>query len=84
MQENAITMLAKRPTLQHITAMWVTESLGTLTDAEIQELPEFAGVTATEALAAKQAYDAILTTLGDPGTVGTNAYKLLKICNRIP
>ena len=84
MQQKAISLLRDRSTLLYITQMWSNESLTTLEDIDIQSLSSFAGVTKTEALAAKQAMDAILTALGDPGTVGTNAYKLLKLANNIP
>jgi len=84
MQQKSISLLRDRNTLLYITQMWSNESLASLADIDIQLLSSFAGVTATEALAAKQAMDAILTTLGDPGTAGTNAYKLLKLANNIP
>lgn len=84
MQTRAIQLLQLRNTMLYISQMWVNESLQTLTDQEIQELPTFAGVTAAEALAAKGAFDAVLTALGDPGTAGTQAYRLLKLANNIP
>ena len=84
MQQKAIRLLQDRNTFLYISQMWVNEGLNTLTDQEIQELSTFKGVTAAEALAAKQAFDAVLTALGDPGTAGTNAFKLLKLANNIP
>jgi riboflavin biosynthesis pyrimidine reductase len=84
MQQKAMTLLDDLNTFKYISQMWVNEGLQSLADEEIQSLTTFAGVTATEALAAKQAFDAIVTTLGDPNTAGTNAYKLLKLANNIP
>ena len=84
MQQKAISLLRDRNTLIYITQMWTNEAMGSLEDADIQALDSFTGVTKAEALAAKQAMDALLTTIGDPGTVGTNAYKLLKLANNIP
>lgn len=84
MQMRAISLLQDRNTFLYISQMWVNEGLQSLADADIQELATFKGVTATEALAAKQAFDAVLTALGDPGTAGTNAFKLLKLANNIP
>jgi hypothetical protein len=83
-QQKAISLLRDRNTLMYISQMWANEGLNTLTDADIQTLATFKGVTAAEALAAKVSMDAILTALGDPGTGGTNAYKLLKLANNIP
>jgi hypothetical protein len=84
MQMKAISLLQDRNTFVYISQMWVNEGLASLTDADIQELATLKGVTQTEALAAKQAFDAVIATLGDPGTAGTNAYKLLKLANNIP
>lgn len=55
-----------------------------LSDADIQTLAEFAGVTQAEALACKGAFDTLLTALGDPSAAGTPAFRMLKLCNRIP
>jgi hypothetical protein len=84
MQNSAIQMLNLRNTLVYLTTMWTNEGVQSLADADIQTLAEFVGVTQTEALACKQAFDAVVTAVGDPGTAGTNAYKMLKIANRIP
>ena len=84
LQQKAILLLNIRASLVYISAMWINEGLVNLTDADIQELATFKGVTATEALAAKGAIDAIVTAMGDPATGGTSAYRLLKIANNIP
>ena len=84
LQQKAILLLNIRASLVYISAMWINEGLVNLTDADIQTLSTFAGVTATEALAAKGAIDAIVTAMGDPATAGSNAYRLLKLANNIP
>ena len=84
MQQVALAQLGLAEDMKYISAMWLTESMATIPDAEIQELADFAGVTQTELFACKQAYDAILTTVGDVSTAGTNAYKMLKLANVIP
>ena len=84
MQQVALSQLGLAEDMKYISAMWTTESMGSVTDAELQELADFAGVTATEMLACKQAYDAILATVGEVSTAGTNAYKMIKLANVIP
>ena len=84
MQMKAISLLQDRNKMVYITQMWSNEGVASLTDEDIQGLATFTGVTATEALAAKQAFDAVLTALGDPSVPGSNAYKLLKLANNIP
>jgi hypothetical protein len=84
LQQKSMLLLNIRASLIYISSMWVNEGLVNLSDADIQELSTFKGVTATEALAAKQAIDAIVTSMGDPATAGSNAYKLLKLANNIP
>ena len=84
MQQKAMSLLRDRNTFMYISQMWTNEGLQSLADGDIQELASFKGVTATEALAAKQAFEAILTTMGDPLTAGTNAFRLLKLANNIP
>jgi hypothetical protein len=84
MQNISITLLEIRNQLALVTQMWVNEGMTSLTDADIQMLSEFAGVTQVEALACKTSFDALLTAIGDPGTAGTVAYKMLKLANRVP
>jgi hypothetical protein len=84
MQNMAIQLLELRSQLALVTQMWTNEGMVNLADADIQLLSEFAGVTQVEALACKQAFDALVTSLGDPGTAGTNAYKMLKLVNQVP
>ena len=84
MQTVAIQLLELRSTMSLLSQMWTNENTANLTDVDIQSLPDFAGVTATMALACKQSFDAVVTALGDPGTASTNAYKMLKLANRVP
>ena len=84
MQQNAILLLEARDRLALLSQMWTNETMTGLSDADIQTLTEFAGVTATEALACKQAFDAVVTAMGDPGTASTNSYKMLKLANLVP
>jgi hypothetical protein len=77
-------LLNIRASLVYISAMWTNEGLVNLADADIQTLATFTGVTATEALAAKGAIDAIVAAMGDPATAGSSAYRLLKLANNIP
>ena len=84
MQSMAIQLIELRYQLALVSQMWTNELMVNLLDADIQSLPEFSGVTAAEALGCKQAFDALVTTFGDPGTSGTNAYKMLKIANKVP
>lgn len=84
MQNMAMLLLDLRSRMALTSQMWTNESVGSLVDADIQTLATFAGVTAAEALGVKQVFDVLVTALGDPGTAGTNAYKLLKMANNIP
>jgi hypothetical protein len=84
MQQVALAQLGLAEDMKYISAMWATESMGSVPDVEIQELADFAGVTATEMLACKQAFDAVQTAVGDVSVAGTNAYKMLKLANVIP
>jgi hypothetical protein len=84
MQTMAIQLIELRYQLALVSQMYTNELLANLVDADIQMLPEFAGVAAVELSACKQAFDAIVTTIGDPGVAATNAYKILKIANKVP
>ena len=84
MQQVALAQLGLAEDMKYISAMWLTESMATIPDAEIQELADFAGVTQTELAACKVAFDAILTTMGDLSVGGTSAYRMLKLANVIP
>jgi len=84
MQQVALAQLNLAEDMKYITTMWVTENMATIPDEEIQELADFAGVTAVELSAAKVAYDNMLVTMGDLSSAGTNAYKMLKLANVIP
>ena len=64
-------------------AMWTQESMGDLTDGDWSELPEFAGVTAAEATAARGALSTMNTTLGQYGA-GTPSLYMLRLCDQVP
>jgi len=83
MQDVAKQQLALTERMDALSVMWTNEGMQSLSDAEWQELAEFSGVTATEALACKGAFDAVATTMGNY-TAGTNRYKMLKIINTVP
>jgi hypothetical protein len=83
MQAAAKNALDIRAKMQVLTAMYVTEGLATLTDEDYQAIPQLSHVSAVEMTVGKGSMDALLTALGDL-TVGTNAYKLMKICAEVP
>ena len=57
--------------------------MATIVESDLQSLPEFAHVTVAELTAAKNAIDAINTTIGEY-TAGTNAVKLMRIVRSVP
>jgi hypothetical protein len=63
--------------------MYANESVSTLTDADIQTLPELSHVTASEIQAAKNSMDTLITAIGD-FTAGSIASRLLKIVKNLP
>ena len=82
-QALALDILKIKNRLAVAVAMYVAESMSTLTDADYAELPELAHVTVTEMTAAKNALDTINTTVGEY-VVGTNATKLMRVVNTVP
>lgn len=85
MRSLAITILGAKAKMEAVTKMWTTEGLGSLTDSDWAELPDFAGVTQSEMQVAKGSFDNILTSLGDyDDSPVSNATKLLKISNVVP
>src|SRR3990172_8015081 len=83
MQQTAQTLLSEQGKMKAITAMWVTEGMNSLTDADLQALASFAHVTVVELTAAKNAMDAVITTIGEYAA-GTNATKLVRIVGNVP
>ena len=83
MQQQALELLIAKSRMNAITAMWVTEGMNALTDADLQALASFAHITVAELTAAKNAMDAILTTIGEYAA-GTNATKLVRIVGNVP
>jgi hypothetical protein len=82
-QQLAEQLVAIKPDLEGVTAMYTSEGLGNLQDSDYAELPELAHVTVSEMGNAIGAMNAVLTTLGDFAG-GENAYKLLRICHIVP
>lgn len=83
MQTIATKILQVKNSLSVVVAMYTAEGMTTLTDADYAGLEEFAHVTVAEMTAAKNALDAINTTIGDYAA-GTNATKLMRIINTVP
>ena len=82
-QALALDILKIKNRLAVAVAMYVAESMATLSDADYAELSELAHVTVTEMTAAKNALDAINTAIGEYA-VGTNATKLMRVVNEVP
>lgn len=83
MQELAEQTIALKNRYAVAVAMFNAEGMSSLTDADLQTLPELAHVTILELTAAKNALDAINTAIGDY-SAGTNATKLMRIVRVIP
>jgi len=82
-QAIAVDILRIKNRLAVSVAMYVAESMSTLTDADYAELPELAHVTVMEMTAAKNALDAVNTAIGEY-VVGTNATKLMRVVSTVP
>jgi len=82
-QALALDILKIKNRLAVAVAMYAAEGMATLTDADYAELSELAHVTVAEMTAAKNALDAINTSIGEY-TVGTNATKLMRVVNVVP
>lgn len=83
LQELAEETIRNKNRMAVLVAMWAAENMSSLTDADWQALPSFAHVTAAEATAAKNAFDAINTAVGDY-VAGTNATKLMRVVHIVP
>ena len=82
-QTLASEIIAIKNRLSVVVAMYAAENMAAIVDADLQSLPEFAHVTVAELTAAKNALDAINTTIGEY-VAGTNAVKLMRIVRSVP
>jgi len=83
MQAIAADILKIKNRLAVAIAMYASESMAQLTDADYTTLPELAHVTVAEMTAAKNALAEISTALGEY-TTGTAAMRLMRIVNAVP
>lgn len=83
MQSLAYEMLRIKNRLAVAVAMYASEGMASLTDADYAELTEFAHVTVQEMTAAKNALNEVNTALGEY-TTGTAATRLMRIVNAVP
>lgn len=82
-QALATDMLRIKNRLAVAVAMYATEGMAALTDADYAELQAFAHVTVTEMTAAKNALSEINTALGEY-VAGSAATRLMRIVNVVP
>ena len=82
-QAIASELLSIKARMVSITAMYINEDLGSLTDADFAALAEFAHITATEFRAAGAALVAVNTALGDYSPT-SNVARLLRIVKAVP
>jgi len=82
-QTLASDMLKIKTRLALAVAMYASEGMATLTDADYAELAELAHVTVAEMTAAKNALNEINTALGEY-TTGTAATRLMRVVNVVP
>lgn len=83
MQSLAMMTLALKTRARNVVEMYGNEGLSNVSDADIQALASFAGVTASELQLAKGGLDAVATAIGEY-VAGTPATRLIKICQNIP
>ncbi len=83
MQEVSEQLLAIKNRLAIIGLMYVTESMSSLSDADLQALVPFAHVTVAELTAAKNALGEINTAMGEY-IAGSATTRLMKIVGRVP
>lgn len=76
-------MLRIKTRLAVAVAMYASENMASLTDADYAELAELAHVTVAEMTAAKNALNEINTALGEY-TTGTAATRLMRVVNVVP
>lgn len=83
MQSLAKQIVAIKTRARNVVEMYGNEGLANVSDADIQALAAFAGVTAQELQAAKAALDTVSTAIGEY-IAGTPATRLIRICDNIP
>jgi hypothetical protein len=83
MQAIAADILKIKNRLAVAVAMYASENMATLADADYAALPELAHVTVAEMTAAKNALNEINAALGEY-TVGTTTTRLMRVVNVVP
>lgn len=83
MQSLASDLLRIKNRLAVAVAMYASEGMGQLADADYAALPELAHVTVAEMTAAKNALNEINAALGEY-TVGTATTRLMRVVNVVP
>ena len=83
MQFLATELISINNRLAIVVAMYTTENMASLADADYAALPELSHATVAEMNAAKNAFSEVKATMGDyiPGSVVT---RLMKIVSTIP
>ena len=83
MQQLAADFLRAKNRLAVTIAMYASENMATLSDADYAELAEFAHVTVAEMTAAKNALNEINVAMGEY-VAGTAVTRLMRIVNAVP
>ena len=83
MQSMAEEIISIKNRLAVIGAMFLSEGMATIAEADLQALPPFAHVTVGELVEAKNAIGILNTSLGEY-VQGTPIAKLTKIVGRVP
>ena len=83
MSDLALQQLRLMEDYTNIVQMYGAESIASVSDIDMQTLPELAHITAAELTAAKNAMDILVTALGGYAA-GTPATKLSKIVKNLP
>jgi hypothetical protein len=83
MQAIAADVLRLKNRLAVVIAMYQTEGMAGLVDADYAELSEFAHVTVPEMTAARNALNEVNTALGEYAA-GTAVTRLMRIVNVVP
>lgn len=83
MQRLATELISINNRLALVVAMYTTENMASLVDADYAALPELSHATVTEMTAAKNALSEVKTTIGDY-VAGSVATRLMKIVSSVP
>lgn len=83
MQELAEVILAAKNGMAIVIAMYASEDMAQLTDADYAELAELAHVTVAEMTAARNAFNEINATMGEY-VAGTAVTRLMRILKAVP